>query len=190
VGEGGHLALSGLIRAAILGYLLGAVPFAVLFGLLQRKNLLREGSGNPGAVNALRVLGLLPGLMVLFLDLAKGFMAVAFGEALGGVPGALAGGAAAVWGHAYSPFLLFRGGKGLAPALGAGLAIDPRLVGVALFLFFVFWAASRRPYRAALLAALLFPFVALGYTGRLDLFFFALVAMVPIVHRHLKDWNR
>jgi len=190
VGEGGHLALSGLVRAAILGYLLGAVPFAVLFGFLQRKNLLREGSGNPGAVNAFRVLGPVPGLMVLTLDLAKGFMAVAFGEALGGVPGALAGGAAAVWGHAYSPFLLFRGGKGIAPAVGAGLAVDPLLVGLAFFVFLVFWGATRRPYRSALLAALLFPLLALAYTGRLDLFAFSSIAMVPVVQRHLKDWNR
>jgi len=113
-----------MIRALIAGYLLGAVPFAVLFGLLQRKNLLALGSGNPGAVNAIRVLGPVPGLMVLFLDLAKGFLAVAFGEAFGGVPGALAAGAAAVWGHAYSPFLptrpfcSFAGARGSPPRWG------------------------------------------------------------------------
>ena len=179
-----------MIRALIAGYLLGAVPFAVLFGLLSRKNLLREGSGNPGALNAVRVLGLVPGLMVLFLDLAKGFLAVAFGEAFGGVPGALAAGAAAVWGHAYSPFLLFRGGKGIAPALGAALAVRPVLVALLALVFLIFWAATRRPYRSALLSAALAPLLVLGYSGRLDLALFALFASLPVVHRHLKDWNR
>ena len=179
-----------MIKAAVAGYLLGAVPFAVLFGFLQRRNLLREGSGNPGAVNAFRVLGVVPGLMVLFLDVSKGFLAVAFGEAMAGVPGALMAGAAAVWGHVYSPFLLFRGGKGIAPAVGAGLAIKPELVGIALLVFLIFWAATRRLYRSALVSAALFPLVAFGYTGRADLAAFALLAMVPVVHRHLRDWDR
>ena len=179
-----------MIRALIAGYLLGAVPFAVLFGLLRRKNLLVLGSKNPGALNAIRVLGPVPGLMVLSLDLAKGFLAVAFGEAYGGVAGALAAGAAAVWGHAYSPFLLFRGGKGIAPAVGAALAVDPRLVALAFGVFLIFWAATRSPYRSALLSAALFPLVAFGYAGRLDLALFALLAVAPIVHRHLKDWHR
>jgi len=179
-----------MIRALIAGYLLGAVPFAVLFGLLQRKNLLALGSGNPGAVNAIRVLGPVPGLMVLFLDLAKGFLAVAFGEAFGGVPGALAAGAAAVWGHAYSPFLLFRGGKGIAPALGAALAVSPVLLGLLFSVFLIFWAATRRPYRSALLSAALAPLLVFGFFGRGDLTLFALAAAAPVVHRHLKDWNR
>ncbi len=179
-----------MIRAFVAGYLLGALPFAMVFGFLQRKNLLREGSGNPGAVNAFRVLGVIPGLMVLVLDLAKGFLAVAFGEALAGVPGALLAGAAAVWGHAYSPFLGFRGGKGIAPGAGAVLAVDPRLLLLSLLVFAIFWAATRRLYRAAMLAALLFPLVAFGYTGRVDLLLFALFAVIPVVLRQLEDWNR
>ncbi len=184
------IAWSGAVRAAILGYLVGALPTAVFFGWLQRKNVLAEGSGNPGALNAFRVLGAVPGLMVLALDLAKGFLAVAMGEALGGYPGALAAGAAAVWGHAYSPYLLFRGGKGIAPALGVLLAVSPWLAGIALAVFALFYLAGRRPYRAALTAAMVFPLVAYAYGGRAELFFFGLLLALPLVLRQWKDRNR
>ncbi len=183
-------AWAGDLRAGILGYLLGALPMAVFFGWLQRKNLLREGSGNPGALNAMRVLGVVPGLMVLLLDLGKGFLAVAFGEALGGYPGALVAGAAAVWGHAYSPYLLFRGGKGLAPAAGVLLAVAPWLLALSLSVYGVLYLAHRRPYRAALTTAALFPLLAYGYGGRPELFLFGLFIALPPVLRQLKDWNR
>ena len=183
-------AWAGLLRAAIVGYLVGGLPTAIFFGWLQRKNLLREGSGNPGALNAMRVLGAVPGAMVLLLDLSKGFLAVAMGEALGGYPGALVAGAAAVWGHAYSPYLLFRGGKGLAPALGALLAVSPWLAGLSLLVFGLFFLAGRRPYRAALTAAAVFPLVAYGYSGRVELFLFGFFLALPPVLRQLKDWNR
>ncbi len=96
--------------AGLAGYLLGSLPFAYWFGILQNKNLLVEGSGNIGARNAWRVLGAVPGLMVLALDIGKGLMAVALGEFLarhpgGGAPGRVPGGV--------GPLLL-----GLAPGAG------------------------------------------------------------------------
>ncbi len=180
----------GLLAAALAGFFLGAVPFAVLFGLLQRKNLLEEGSGNPGAINAIRVLGWVPGLLVLILEIAKGFFAVAFGEALGGYEGALLAGAAAVWGHAYTPFLLFRGGKGIAPALGVLLAVNPVLAGISALIYALFWLALRHPYRAAFSLALTFPLLALVYSHRLDLVLFSVLLALPIALRHIKDLSR
>jgi len=68
----------------LLGYFLGSLPVAYWFGALRGKDLLREGSGNPGALNAFRVLGPFPGLLVLLLDLFKGVLAVAVGEGVSG----------------------------------------------------------------------------------------------------------
>ncbi|MEN2981205.1 MAG: glycerol-3-phosphate acyltransferase, partial [Thermus sp.] len=99
-----------MFLALLLGYFLGSFPVAYWFGALRGRNVLREGSGNPGALNAYRLLGPVPGLMVLFLDLFKGLLAVALGEGAAGSPlGGLLGGVGAVWGHAFSPWLLFRG---------------------------------------------------------------------------------
>uniref|UniRef100_UPI0026078694 glycerol-3-phosphate acyltransferase n=1 Tax=uncultured Meiothermus sp. TaxID=157471 RepID=UPI0026078694 len=94
------------IYAALAGYLFGSLPFGFWFGALQNKNLLVEGSGNAGGTNAWRVLGPVPGLMVMALDVGKGIMAVALGEFLAKDPsGGLLAGATAVLGHCYSVWL-------------------------------------------------------------------------------------
>ena len=109
--------------AAVLGaYLLGALPFAVLiaraFGLPDPRTY---GSGNPGATNVARSGGKLPAALTLFADFGKGFLPVFW---LGGENPAVfaAAGAAAVAGHVFSVFLRFRGGKGMATALGVFFA--------------------------------------------------------------------
>ncbi|WP_117237070.1 glycerol-3-phosphate acyltransferase [Thermus sediminis] len=180
-----------MLPAFLLGYFLGSFPVAYWFGVLRGKNLLLEGSGNPGALNAFRVLGPVPGLLVLLLDLFKGVLAVAAGEAVSGSPlGGLAGGVGAVWGHAYSPWLLFRGGKALAPGAGVLLAVDPRLLLVALLLFALLYALFRRPYRAVLAVALAFPILAALVDRTLAHLLFGLGVGLPVTLRHLRDWYR
>lgn len=125
-----------MLPAFLLGYFLGSLPIAFWFGVLRGRNLLREGSGNPGALNAWRILGPVPGFMVLLLDFFKGVLAVALGEGIVGNPtGGLLGGVGAVWGHAFSPWLAFQGGKGLATGAGVLFAVDPRLLLGSLLLF-------------------------------------------------------
>ncbi len=112
--------------AFLLGYLVGSLPIAFWFGTLRGRNLLQEGSGNPGALNAYRLLGPVPGLMVLFLDVFKGVLAVALGEGAAGSPwGGLAGGVGAVWGHAFSPWLLLRGARPWPPPPGSSWRWTP-----------------------------------------------------------------
>jgi len=95
-----------------------------------------------------------------------------------------------VWGHAFSPWLGFRGGKALAPAAGVLLAVDPRLLLLALTLLALLYLFSRRPYRAALAVALALPLLAalLGRTP--SHLFFGLLLGLPVAFRHLKDWDR
>jgi len=121
-----------------LSYLLGAVPFGLLAGLLLKGVDIRsQGSHNIGATNAMRVLGRPIGLAVHVLDIAKGFVAsFALARLFAPSPSALAGlgiacGSAAILGHVFPVYLKFRGGKGMATSLGAflGLAWLPTLVG-------------------------------------------------------------
>jgi glycerol-3-phosphate acyltransferase PlsY len=114
-----------------LSYLLGAVPFGLVAARLRGVDLRRAGSGNIGATNAGRVLGRPVGLAVFVLDLLKGwfpaFVLAPWAAGEGGDPLRLqvACAALAVLGHVFPVWLGFRGGKGVATASGALIAIDP-----------------------------------------------------------------
>ncbi len=130
-----------MIYAAVaVGYLLGSIPVGLLVGWVAGRDVRREGSGNIGFTNVLRVCGLGWGLPVLLLDLAKGFapafwVAPALVDRTDALPAVLAG-LAAILGHNFPVWLRFRGGKGVATSAGAVLALLPQAFGVAL----VAWA--------------------------------------------------
>ena len=111
-----------LFGALALGYLSGSVPNAVLIARLYGvQDIRRAGTGNPGAANVFRQVGPMPGLLVGLADMLKGAVPVAVAVQLldlGAAEGA-ATGAAAVLGHQFPVFLLFRGGAGLATTVGA-----------------------------------------------------------------------
>lgn len=122
--------LGGLTWRVVLAYLFGAVPFGFVMCRAIRGIDLREvGSGNIGATNAMRVLGVPLGLTAFFLDTFKGFAPVAF--LAGSDPvWQVACGSAAVCGHVWPIYLRFKGGKAVATGLGAILAIDPLIVAI------------------------------------------------------------
>ncbi len=121
-----------LVAAAAIGYLLGGIPSAALAARLRGKRIFEVGSGNMGAMNTARNLGFGLGFAVLAADIAKGALAALLGLAMGGLLGAppdgarflaLVAGVAAVVGHAWSPYVGFKGGKSLATAFGASLPV-------------------------------------------------------------------
>jgi len=122
-----------LAAAATVGYLAGTLPSADLAARLVartapgggRVDLRSTGSGNPGAANAIAVLGAKAGYAVLAADIAKGALASVGGRALAGGNGAHAAGAGAVVGHCYPAWNGFRGGKGVAASVGQCLATFP-----------------------------------------------------------------
>lgn len=136
------------VAALAGGYLLGSLPFAAWVARLRGAVIFEVGSGNMGAMNTARNLGFGAGALVLVLDAAKGALATALGLALAGlgpapggsVPAALAAplaaGLGAILGHAFSLYIGFRGGKGLATALGVALPLYPLggLAGAALLI--------------------------------------------------------
>jgi glycerol-3-phosphate acyltransferase PlsY len=112
--------------AAVVAFLVGSIPFGYLIGRgFYRTDLRAEGSGNIGAMNALRTLGKAGGAAVLLLDALKGFVPVCAASLYfhSGVAEAIAA-AAAVLGHCFSPWLRWRGGKGVATSFGAIFAMS------------------------------------------------------------------
>jgi len=108
----------------VASFVLGAIPFGVVVSrLFFRRDLRAEGSGNIGAANALRSLGKRGAIAVLLLDGAKGALPVVAGRALDGSTLAACAAFAAIVGHCFSPFLGFRGGKGVATNFGAVVAL-------------------------------------------------------------------
>ena len=110
--------------AFVAAFFVGAIPFGVLVSrAFYGTDLRRSGSGNIGAANALRTLGKRGAVAVLALDALKGFAPVLAAAALAGPAAATAAALGAVIGHCWSPFLAFKGGKGVATFLGAVIAL-------------------------------------------------------------------
>ncbi|MSP59146.1 MAG: glycerol-3-phosphate 1-O-acyltransferase [Myxococcales bacterium] len=149
-----------LVVGALLGaFLLGSIPFGVVFARARGVDLRKVGSGNIGATNAARALGKHLGVIVLLCDAAKGWLPVLLarhylearvvhGEFL--VAGV---GVAAFLGHLAPPWLGFRGGKGVATGLGVFLALSvwPALIAVACFV--AVYAMARVSSLGSLVAA-------------------------------------
>lgn len=143
-----------LVLAAILGYLLGSFPTGVLAAGRAGRDILHEGSGNPGATNALRVLGPYWALAVLLGDVGKGLLAAYIGWKLGGPLGSAFAGGAAALGHAYSLFLHGQGGKVVAVSLGVLLFWGWPLVLAAVIVFLIVLGLTRIVSLSSLLASL------------------------------------
>jgi len=114
-----------LFLIALAAFAIGSIPFGYLVGRYAYNRDIREhGSGNIGAMNALRSLGKAGAVAVLLLDAAKGFVPAFFALGHYGDGGASVAAAAAVLGHCFSPWLRGRGGKGVATSFGAIFALN------------------------------------------------------------------
>src|SRR5712691_11997249 len=133
-----------LISIPVAAYLLGSIPFGLLLTrLFGGGDVRKSGSGNIGATNVARVAGTLPGILTLFLDVAKGAAAVWLAGRFSNESATwmMIAVLAALLGHCFPIWLKFRGGKGVATAAGAFLVLcPPALLGsVILFLLVVFF---------------------------------------------------
>jgi len=141
--------------AAVLGFFVGSINPATIIARILHADL-RQGSGNPGATNAGRVLGVRWGVVVGLLDVLKGFIPTFLALLLVDRFTAYVVGLATVLGHVLSPFLHGRGGRGVATSLGAVLAVFPwfalgMIMVFGLMLWRTRWVAGSSLVAAALL---------------------------------------
>jgi glycerol-3-phosphate acyltransferase PlsY len=152
--------------AFVVAYLIGSLPFGFLIArYLAGVDIRQSGSGNIGATNVARVLGKRLGLTVLLLDCLKGAVPTAClpwllsdSAGLSGSAGerlhlAVVSGTAAILGHMFPCWLKFRGGKGVATALGVALALAPLSTAAAFLVFVVCMALTRIVSLSSILAA-------------------------------------
>lgn len=175
----------------VIGYLLGSVSSAIILAKAMNKPDPRQsGSGNPGATNALRTGGKKMGAMVLVVDLLKGLIAVLIARFFGVQGGALAVvGLAAVIGHIFPVFFQFKGGKGVATALGV-------IIGLSFWLGLVtagIWLVVAKLTRFASLASMVAALAACVLTLLIasTSYFFPLVIIAAlVVWRHKENIDR
>lgn len=184
---------------ALAGFALGSIPFAVIVGrIFFHTDIRRHGSGNPGATNVFRTFGPAAGIAVLALDAAKGASAVAVARALLSGAGErpfdwamVVAALAAIAGHSFSPFIGFRGGKGVATAAGAVAVLMPAGFAVLLATFLAVLAIGRMVSLASVTLALEFPvLVLLLYGDRTALVLFGFAAGSLVFWRHHSNIRR
>jgi glycerol-3-phosphate acyltransferase PlsY len=175
-------------------FLIGGIPFGyVIVKLASGKDVRASGSGNIGATNVLRTTGRWAGVLTLLLDIAKGYLAVwLMAWFTGGSPlWTSAAALAVIFGHAYSVFLKFEGGKAVASFIGAFLYLAPLPLLAVLIVFVAAVAVTRYLSLGSILAAGSFP---LGVWMILHppwpVLAAALIAGVFIVYRHKSNIDR
>lgn len=174
------------LLAAIVGYVIGSINPADIIARIRGVDYRSVGSGNPGATNIGRAMGKKTGILVAVLDILKGFLpALAFLALTDDIAVAEVAGLAAVIGHVTSPFLKGHGGKGVATAVGAILAIEPLWMIPVLIVFGVTFALSKRMGIASVAGVLtLIPASILWHPDDDSQIVFACALSALIVFRH------
>ena len=181
--------------ALLCSYLVGAIPFGLLFSRAVGKDVRLEGSGNIGATNVNRVLGKKLGILTLLCDVSKGFLPVYVASLL--LPPSVNSdmiialcGLATVVGHMFPVYLGFKGGKGVATALGVFLYFSPLAILFALLLFVAVVVMSGFVSAGSLAASALIP-ITMWYLGdSLPLILVSLVIAVLIWIKHSSNIGR
>lgn len=176
-----------IVIGITVGYLLGAIPFAYITGrLIKGVDIRQVGGGNMGALNTVREIGLVPGLIVLVVDMAKGAAAVLIATGLDvSLIWVFAAGAAAVIGHNWPVFLKFRGGKGAATAIGVFLALMPAEMGISLAIIGVVVIITSNVRLGITVGLTLLPFITWLFNGSGWLIGFSLALSAFLLLRSL-----
>jgi len=182
--------ISGVI---ILGYFIGSIPFGLIVSRLYGIDIRKQGSGNIGATNVLRVLGIVPGSIVFILDLLKGALATSLVILALGLTAYLPiilTGTAAILGHMFSIYLGFQGGRGVATSAGVLLAIAPDLFLITITIFALTLALSRYVSVSSITSAVILAILMLVFRKPAPYAWVTVSVAVLIIIRHVPNIRR
>jgi len=171
------------------------MPFAVIVARAHGVDIFSQGSGNPGATNVKRSVGKKAGNLVFLLDFLKGCLAVlwpgwVFSAWEGAVPLGIWGLVAAIIGHSCSVFMQFRGGKGVATAMGGLLALNPWVLLIGVLVWLGLFKLSRYVSLASIGFGVSLPLSALLLQQTHALVIFLTLLAAVIVYRHKANIQR
>lgn len=171
-----------IIIVAIVSYFLGNISPAILVGRLHGIDIRKEGSGNAGTTNVLRVLGVKAAVATLAIDVLKGYVAVRIGLNYGDI-GAMIAFICVVYGHIFPALYKFKGGKGVATSLGAALALDWPSAFALILIAIAVTALSRKMSLGSITAAVSYPFLIEYYYSSVLPMAILLTVTVIVMHR-------
>jgi len=194
--------MAKIIFLLIANYLLGGIPSGYIIGRLKGIDIRKYGSGNPGTANVYRTLGMWPGLVTFAADFLKGFapawLAMHYYYSQGAplnsaghwwIP--VTAGSLAIAGHIWTPFLNFRGGKGVATAAGVFMAMLPLPTAGAFVVFVLAVAITRHISAGSMAAAVALPFLCLFFNpDRKPLTAMAFIVCPLIFYTHIPNIRR
>lgn len=184
-----------IILMICVAYIMGSIPSGVLVGKKLKGIDIREhGSKNSGATNALRVLGLKLGILVLLLDILKGVIPLLLAEYAFKIEGIYLGiiGMVAIIGHILSIFLKFRGGKGVATSLGVFLVLVPKVMVIIILVFAVIVGFTKYVSLGSIVGAFLFPILTYLIYGveKIEVIVLGIVLALYIIYKHKANIKR
>lgn len=169
-----------IVLAMVVAYLLGSIPCAYLIArLVKGVDIRKVGGGNVGTVNTMREIGTLPGVSVLFADIAKGALAVLIAQWLGlHLYWVFAVGIVAVAGHNWPVWLKFRGGQGLATTMGVLLALSPIPFAICFGVLLVALIFTSNVRLSAVVGFVFLPPLVWAFGGELSVIIYSIVLPV------------
>lgn len=172
-----------ILLSVVIAYMIGNISPSILMAKAKGIDIRKEGSGNAGTTNALRVMGKKAGVITLVVDVLKGTCAVLLGSLIAGHIGAMWCVVAVFCGHIWPVLYQFHGGKGVATAFGALMGLNPLLGLSALAVVVVFVLISKRMSVGSIAGAISFPFLAFFLEPEFIALGTALALIVLIKHR-------
>lgn len=160
MGNFGDVNIGLLILAIVIAYFIGSISPSIMLAKARGIDIKKEGSGNAGTTNALRVMGKKAGVITLVVDILKGVVAVLLGNLIAGPIGGMCAAVAAFCGHVWPVLYKFKGGKGVATAFGVLLGIDIPMALICLLIVVIAVVLSKRMSVGSILGAAFFPLVA------------------------------
>ncbi|MBU3911767.1 MAG: glycerol-3-phosphate 1-O-acyltransferase PlsY [Candidatus Omnitrophica bacterium] len=188
-----------LFSGIFAAYVIGSIPTGYIFGRVFRGIDIRQfGSGNVGATNTLRVIGRVPGLIVLAIDILKGFLCVTYLAGLFMYLSPVARpelykvfmGLAAIAGHNWTVFLKFKGGKGVATSAGVVIGLAANIFWLGFLIWLIIFLITGYVSIASIVASVSIPIFTLAFNQSAELTIFMSALCLIIVYKHRSNLRR
>jgi len=182
----------------IFSFLIGSFPTGyIVTKLIKKTDIRKEGSGNIGATNVWRVVGKIPGIFVLIVDILKGYLVVKYLSIYGPISSYFSNleeklilGFSVILGHVFSIFLKFKGGKGVATTAGVLFALEPKLFFACLIIWFLVFLLFGYVSLASIITAVVFPILLVIIAYPFSFILFGILLALLVSFKHLSNIRR